>query len=122
LSAIALPSLLSQANRARQAEASTYIGTLNRSQQAFFLERNAFGTFQDLNLGIPQSTKNYTYNTTPNGTVDAVSTATPQPFLRGYAGRAWIGTSAEGSSTTLAILCEGTPGNVPGLANATVCP
>ncbi|HIK54809.1 MAG TPA: prepilin-type N-terminal cleavage/methylation domain-containing protein, partial [Synechococcales cyanobacterium M55_K2018_004] len=39
LSAIALPSFLNQANKARQSEASTYVGSMNRGQQAYYLEK-----------------------------------------------------------------------------------
>ena len=44
LSAIALPSFLNQANKAKQSEAKTYVGTLNRTQQAYFLEKTMFAT------------------------------------------------------------------------------
>ncbi|MGB7084463.1 MAG: type IV pilin-like G/H family protein, partial [Phormidesmis sp.] len=53
LSAIALPSFLNQANKAKQSEAKTYVGSMNRAQQAYYLERGAFtGTITDLGLGI----------------------------------------------------------------------
>jgi type IV pilus assembly protein PilA len=38
LAAIALPSFLNQANRARETEAANYNGTINRAQQAYRLE------------------------------------------------------------------------------------
>jgi type IV pilus assembly protein PilA len=121
LSAIALPSFLNQANKARQSEASTYVGSINRGQQAYFLERNVFGGLSNLELGI-SNTKNYTYATTPSGTVDAVTTATPIATLKGYAGRVYVGTGSDNSATTLAILCEGTIGTPPAVGGATVCP
>jgi type IV pilus assembly protein PilA len=121
LSAIALPSFLNQANKARQSEASTYVGSINRGQQAYFLERNVFGGLSNLELGI-SNTKNYTYATTPSGTVDAVTTATPIATLKGYAGRVYVGTGSDNTATTLAILCEGTVGALPTVAGATVCP
>jgi type IV pilus assembly protein PilA len=123
LSAIALPSFLNQANKARQAEASTYVGTMNRGQQAYFLEKNAFGTLPNLELGI-QDTKNYTYTTTPKGAVDAISLGTPKVnTLKGYAGRVFLGTGTDGNKTTLAILCEAPKaGGVPNVAGKTVCP
>ena len=37
LSAIALPSFLNQANKAKQSEAKQYIASLNKGQQAFFV-------------------------------------------------------------------------------------
>jgi type IV pilus assembly protein PilA len=44
LAAIALPSFLNQIGKARGAEAKSSLGTINRSQQAFRLERNTFAT------------------------------------------------------------------------------
>jgi type IV pilus assembly protein PilA len=38
LAAIALPSFLNQANKAKQSEAKTYLGSINRAQQGFYLE------------------------------------------------------------------------------------
>lgn len=63
LSAIALPAFLNQANRARQSEAVTYVGSMNRAQQAFYLERSRFTEgIADLGLGIPTNTDNYIYD------------------------------------------------------------
>ena len=41
-SAILLPSFLNQATKARQSEAKQYIGAMNRSQQATYLEQGTF--------------------------------------------------------------------------------
>jgi len=120
LSAIALPSFLNQANKARQSEASTYVGSINRGQQAYFLEKSVFGSLSNLELGIKNS-KNYTYTSTPAAT-EAVTNASPISTLKGYAGRVYIGTGSDGSATTLAVLCEGTPGNIPAVTGITVCP
>ncbi len=63
LSAIALPSFLNQANKAKQTEARTYAGAINRAQQAYRLENPMFGTdLPTIGVGIVQSTKNYSYN------------------------------------------------------------
>ena len=63
LSAIALPSFLNQANKAKQSEAKQYIASLNKGQQAFFVENNAITTeVAKLGLGIKTSTQNYTYS------------------------------------------------------------
>jgi type IV pilus assembly protein PilA len=121
LSAIALPSFLNQANKARQAEASTYVGSINRGQQAYFLERSVFGNLSNLELGI-RDTKNYTYSSTGNGLVDAITAAAPAGTLKGFAGRVYVGTGNDGSATTLAILCEGFPQTIPDLTGATLCP
>jgi prepilin-type N-terminal cleavage/methylation domain-containing protein len=62
LAAIALPSFLNQAAKARQSEGSTYVGTLNRTQQAYFVENNAFAkTMTDLKAGVPAETDSFKY-------------------------------------------------------------
>ena len=63
LSAIALPSFLNQANKARESEAKQYTGSMNRAQQAVFLEKTEFTTdFGNLGLGIASNTANYVYS------------------------------------------------------------
>ena len=65
LSAIALPSFLNQANKAKQSEAKTYVGSANRAQQAYYLENSEFvedtADFARLGLGIETTTANYLY-------------------------------------------------------------
>ncbi|MGF1538794.1 MAG: type IV pilin-like G/H family protein [Elainellaceae cyanobacterium] len=125
LSAIALPSFLNQANRARESEAQTYVGTLNRGQQAFYLEENRFTTdISELGLGLNTDTDNYVYEidslqttspatvvnrahpavTDPGGTTNKAADA---PF-RAYVGGVNTGEIAGGGeATTFAILCKG---------------
>ena len=126
LSAIALPSFLNQANKAKQSEAQTYVGSINRGQQAYFLEKSAFGALSNLELGI-SNTANYNYLSTAGAgagtSADVITTATnPKAVLKGYAGRVWLATATDGSATTLALLCEGKAGTVPALTGVTVCP
>ncbi|GAB4148489.1 MAG: hypothetical protein Fur0046_27050 [Cyanobacteria bacterium J069] len=123
LSAIALPSFLNQANKAKQSEAATYVGSINRGQQAYYLEKNTFGALSNLELGI-SNTKNYTYASSASGagtSAVATTTATPTAVLKGYSGKVYIATATDGSATTLALLCEGSIGAAPTIAN-TVCP
>jgi len=62
LAAIALPSFLNQANKARYAEAKSYIGTMSRLQQAYYLEKQIFaGTMSQLSLGANTASSNFTY-------------------------------------------------------------
>ena len=71
LSAIALPSFLNQANKARESEAKQYVGSANRAQQAYYLERQTFTTdFQLLGLGLDTQTVNYTYGLSAGTTID----------------------------------------------------
>ena len=60
LAAIALPSFLNQAQKARFAEAKSYISTMSRLQQAYYLEKQIFA--EDLGkIGVSASSGNYTY-------------------------------------------------------------
>jgi type IV pilus assembly protein PilA len=72
LSAIALPSFLSQANKAKQSEAKTYVGAMNKGQQAYYTENSKFqaSDISALGIGINPNTVNYTYTTAgTNGTL-----------------------------------------------------
>ncbi len=65
LAAIALPSLLAQVNKGKQAEAKQNIGTINRTQQAYFLENDSFSSeLTILGIGIKTQTVNYQYTIT----------------------------------------------------------
>lgn len=62
LAAIALPSLLGQANKAKQSEARNNVGAINRAQQAFNLEGGVFTTSMvNLGIGIKTQSVNYDY-------------------------------------------------------------
>jgi len=112
LSAIALPSFLNQANKAKQSEAKQNVGSLNRAQQAYILENGDFATSVTLmGLGISTQTVNYTYGIKADGTTPYTAilnyAASLKNPLRHYAGRVWLGTVTETSeSTSLATLCE----------------
>lgn len=119
LSAIALPSFLNQANKARGSEAKTYAGSVNRAQQAYFLESNAFITaqadFTKLQLGIKTQTENYVYSIAAfnagGASIKALPTtaAANTAVLKGYAGFVHVGVTAgagDGEASTIAILCE----------------
>lgn len=68
LAAIALPSFLNQAAKAKQSEASTYVGSLNRAQQAYYIENGKFAEDLDtLNAGVPTETQSYSYATAADG-------------------------------------------------------
>ena len=120
LSAIALPSFLNQANKAKQSEAKTYVGSANRAQQAYYLENGEFVTdvanFGQLGLGIETSTANYLYDLAAQDagvlTQAQPSDGTaydPTSSLKAYTGAVKIGTIGSGAgaeATTLAALCE----------------
>ncbi|MEY3868070.1 MAG: hypothetical protein RLZZ338_1961 [Cyanobacteriota bacterium] len=130
LSAIALPSFLNQANKAKQSEAKQYTGSMNRSQQAKYAENGKFADFNNMGLGIKTQTTNYTYAVTPTTpdttTSNVANIATPlSTSLKGYTGTVQLGTNtATSETTTVAILCEaGTAGKTAAAAsgNPLVC-
>lgn len=62
LSAIALPSFLNQASKARSSEAKNNLGAILRAQQAYYLENREFAaSFPELEIGLERKTTNYTY-------------------------------------------------------------
>jgi type IV pilus assembly protein PilA len=62
LAAIALPSFLNQANKARQSEAKTYVGSFNKGQQAWYTENTAFNAvLPELGVGVRPVTEYYVY-------------------------------------------------------------
>lgn len=78
LSAIALPSFLNQANKARESEGKQYVGSMNRAQQAYFLERQRFtSALVNLGLGIQSDTTNYSYSIHIFSGTDTLDLGTP---------------------------------------------
>ncbi|MEO0870022.1 MAG: type IV pilin-like G/H family protein, partial [Cyanobacteria bacterium J06642_11] len=68
LAAIALPSFLNQANKAKQTEAATNIGAVNRGQQAYTLENSDFSkTISGLGIGIRYESENYCFGGAKDG-------------------------------------------------------
>ncbi|RUR73463.1 pili assembly chaperone [Chlorogloeopsis fritschii PCC 6912] len=141
LSAIALPSFLNQANKAKQSEAKTYVGSMNRAQQAYYLENNAFAAqadFGKLGLGIATQTTNYIYTIADGGTTNPslvtnqAATVVGNAPLKTYVGGVSVATQAATSeATTIAILCEANQARVNGgavvapvtaTANGPACP
>ncbi|MBE8967721.1 type IV pilin-like G/H family protein [Nostocales cyanobacterium LEGE 12452] len=126
LSAIALPSFLNQANKAKQSEAKTYVGSMNRAQQAFYLEQNAFAAaseFGKLGLGVATQTTNYVYQVAGGGNgasfvTNQASTVVATAPLKTYVGGVSVATQAATSeATTIAILCEADKARVNGGAD-----
>lgn len=114
LSAIALPSFLSQANKAKQSEAKQYLSSINKGQQAYFAENTKFADqITNLGIGLKTQTSNYTYGigVPAGGATSGATPATNSP-LRSYAGAVGLVTAGEAKSTQ-SILCEGGAGAAP---------
>ncbi|MEA5451566.1 type IV pilin-like G/H family protein [Leptolyngbya sp. CCNP1308] len=109
LAAIALPSFLNQANKARQSEAKTYVGSMNRGQQAYRLENPTFAPgFVELAIGIPSQTTYYNYTIGGSGNFGAAAFADrADAALKSYVGGVQLSSgSATEEATTIAVLCE----------------
>lgn len=121
LSAIALPSFLNQAAKAKQSEAKTYVGSVNRAQQSYRIENTQFATtIDEMKIGIPTSTDYYTYTpagATNTATITAIAKDTTS--LKSFSGGVTILTSGQ----TQAIACQTTgvesqkPGVIPNLSD-----
>lgn len=76
LSAIALPAMLSQAAKARQSEAKSFIGAVNRAQQAYMVENLEFAESLDrLNILANKKSTYYSYSfvvTSTQGSIVAI--------------------------------------------------
>ena len=119
LAAIALPSLLSQVNKGKQAEGKQNIGSLNRAQQAYFLENDSFATtIPEVGIGIKTQSVNYNYTISksqalpaPNddkyGAVNNAGLALGAT-LKSYVGQNFTaqGDTATSEVLTLGFVCE----------------
>ncbi|RCJ16619.1 general secretion pathway protein GspH [Nostoc sp. ATCC 43529] len=133
LSAIALPSFLNQANKAKQSEAKTITGSMNRAQQAYYLENGKFASatddatsakaFGQLGLGVKTQTENYEYRIKGGDALvtNQAKLKTALAPLKVYVGGVGVSVvSATSEATTIAVLCEGkVPGNVTGAPTGT---
>ena len=123
LSAIALPSFLNQANKAKQSEAKQYTGSMNRAQQAKYAETGGFvvDTIDKLGIGIKTQTTNYTYKVSGTSESNVANQGIASVgALKAYTGSvvlAVVPTTSE--ATTLAILCESKQTQTTALAGVT---
>jgi len=108
LSAIALPSFLNQAAKAKQSEAKTYIGSVNRTLQAYRIENTSFAAdVNALQIGIGTQTTNYNYTiSSPASPTSTVVTAISRDTnaLKSFSGGVVILTSGQ----TSAAACQTT--------------
>ena len=116
LSAVALPNLLGQVGKARQTEAKTTVGSINRAQQSERLQTGTFVAIEDLPIGIELESaagaedgtgNNYVFSNqgVPDGTfaaVDASARAAFQNDILDYTGA--VGQTSAGVFT--ALICE----------------
>lgn len=107
----AMPNLVSSSTKAKQSEAKQYVSSMNRAQQAYFLENNHFSnSVKELGIGNSAQTKDYQYSTWGNKAAFNYA-ITRNPKLKSYVGGVFLvpakySGSAKGEMTTLAIMCE----------------
>lgn len=104
LAAIALPNLLGQVAKGRQAEAKNNLGAINRAQQAYRLEKATFAN--DTNLPVKVSGQYYDFAISSLGPTGALHEANAKTNytndILDY--RSSVGQTADG--TFSAIVCE----------------
>lgn len=129
LSAIALPSFINQAAKAKQTEAKTTISSVNKAQQTQRIEQGAFATsITNLSIGLTATrTANYDYTltATPTGSTATISASALDPTsLKGYSGAVII-SAPTGDAPSIICQTTGVQTNptapvVP--TSATACP
>ena len=113
LAAVALPNLLGQVAKGRQAEAKNNLGAINRAQQAHRLEEGTFGTISALPISVAGTYYNYV-DSTATATIGAISANAESTFtndILDYQGEVTQNTSGVVTS----VICEqdGLAGNAP---------
>ncbi|MEB3229374.1 MAG: type IV pilin-like G/H family protein [Leptolyngbyaceae bacterium] len=128
LAAIALPSIVSHALKAKESEARMYVSAVSKGQQTYFMEYGQFSSsVGNLGVGIPDTTKHYSYQTQQgndigSGSLVALTEASQvDPQLRSFAGQVWLGVSGNRGLTT-SIFCEGERGAAPPTITNHQCP
>lgn len=107
LAAVALPSMLSQANKAREAGAQSQLGAVNRAQQAYRLENTVFASNStDLGMGTTVSTDDFTITINTGSSTAATAAAAPKDSGSGL--KFFAGCVTQSSGTTSAEIKEGT--------------
>lgn len=107
---IALPSFLNCADKAKQAEGKTYVGSMNRAQQANFEEKKAFAnSVEATGVGIKSQTMNYNYSIQTTKAASFQYGIPRKDTLKSYVGGVFVipaTTTKKSEMTTASILCE----------------
>ena len=116
VSAIALPSLLGQVNKAKQVEAKSSVDVIIKGQQAYQLEKGTFSdSIEELNLGVKSEAVNYRYQIVPQASKKRVmiTAQAKNTGLKSYTGAVFT-IRKDGVTTTVAGICEtDTPSTTP---------
>jgi type II secretory pathway pseudopilin PulG len=123
IGAIALPSVMDNTPRPKvfQSEAKQYVGSMNRAQQAIFIEKSAFATSVNaLGIGIKTETTNYKYSVRATKQTAFAYGVSKQPEFKSYVGGAFVmpvkSNNGEDEVKIESIVCRAdTPGTKPPL-------
>jgi type IV pilus assembly protein PilA len=116
--AIALPSFLNKANKAKQSEAKQYVGSMNKGQQAYFAENSAFSnSVAALGLGLKTETPNYKYSLRSTKKAAFNYAVSKQKTEKSYVSAVFLvpayPNAPKDEMMTTAILCEAdSPGTI----------
>src|SRR6476646_3226411 len=119
LAAIAIPSFLDCRNIGQQSKARTYVSSINRGQQLYFIEKHTFAnSIEELGIAIntPTAYSSYQYSiqTTPTAAfIYGVAQKHINPRLKSFVGVVFLvpvkkdkTKAAKPQMETVAILCE----------------
>jgi len=117
IGAIALPSFLVSGGGGcmpKTGEARQYVGSMNRAQEALFIEKSAFATSVDaLGLGLKTETTNFKYSIRATKKAAFNSAVAKEKSLQSYVGGVFLvpaknfePNAAKEKITTTSILCE----------------
>ena len=121
IGAIALPSFLNSTHQPMISEAKQYVGSMNRAQQALFIEKNAFATSVDaLGIGIKTETTNFKYSVRATKKAGFNYGVSKAKNLKSYVGGVFLvpaknfaPNAAKDEITTTSILCQAdSPGTI----------
>ncbi|MEG4330042.1 type IV pilin-like G/H family protein [Microcoleus sp. herbarium5] len=121
IGAIALPSFLNQGGRAPQSENKQYVSAMNKGQQAYLAENNAFSSsVAVLGLGIKTETTNFKYSIRATKQAAFNYGVSKKKDLKTYVGGVFLvpaknfaPNAAKEEKTTTSILCEAdSPGTI----------
>ena len=114
IGAIALPSFLNTTCTPRISEATSYVGSMNKAQQAHFAEKSAFATSVNaLGIGINTETTSYKYSVRATKKAGFNYAVAKEKFLKSYVGGVFLvpaknfePNAAKEEITTTSILCK----------------
>lgn len=120
---LSLPSLVSCGSKAKLAEAKQNVSTMNRSQQAYYLDNKTFSnSFESLGIGIRPQTINYEYSTrtTKTAAFNYGISRKGKKDIKSYVGGVFLVPATNSAPkvnkdemTIVSILCEATShGNI----------